>query len=143
MLRSQTVTALVAGAMVLFCGTASAQSITIVPAAPFQPGGVGLLTFPAEGTFTMGAATQISKIFVTLQVKLADNKWYDVQRDKLATYAVTAGSNPEAGTYSITFSDNKSAAFEYRMYANLYKKKLSGAPDPVAVAETIPAVAVP
>lgn len=115
----------------LFCGAdvASGQEILIVAQKPTM--GTTLFAYNVNGSFTMGAGTEVAKVLVTLQVKQG-NQWFDVQLNKDAAVAIlpTPPGSPQAGSYSFPFSDNYNRMNEYRVYAKLFKKRVNGTTDP-------------
>lgn len=136
MLRTGATVLLAGAALLIGTEVVIGQQIIVIPQTPIKPAGAQLWNYNAEGTFTMGAASNVSKITVTLQVKKADGVWYDVQIEKPAVFQVAVpvpGAPAETGSYSITISDARDIRFEYQMKAFLYKKKPNGTLDPVAV----------
>ncbi len=132
------VAALVAGVSVMSSGSvlAAGVEVTCIPVAPVLPNGATLWSYNGSGTFEMGAGTSISRIVVFLEEKRADGIWYP-HGTKNATHVVNAGSNPETGTWSVTFNTTYNPNFSYKMMSQLYKKKPNGAHDPAAVTTSL------
>jgi hypothetical protein len=107
--------------LVLFSGEAAlGQTITLTspPYVPPPPGGVGVGSFNASGTWQMGAGQTISKITIYLEEKLPNQaNWVPVGG------ALPATRDNLNKTYSGTFNKTAVVGAQYRMKAYLFKSQ--------------------